>query len=400
MPVLERPLKNIRSLPKALTTLPMNAVLHQEWIAGLKLIGLLILLGSPSLILILWTAAIYKKGIVGGVLVFFIIVGVIVSPGYLKLMYELLSSLVESKKAPWLVEPIEKPFNENYQIPWNKNILIFSFVITLVSDVWLVKIAFLDESSLRYEWFVSIVWILMLIVGHVGISLMLFISIVAYTYVRKNSKIYDQLLVRITKRVKGFTEGHESILSKKNYEVVGVLSDTPGLSIRSLGDIPILGLASSTLIFNAILFIIAAPWLIDGPIAETIGNQTLGGIDETGITFIIIIGLVISLIAALGAIIIPIFRIFLVIRRFKLKALTELDPFLFDEITGVALKQDSIITNETQVLYMLRNYIYGMKPSPVNPLRLLQVAALLILYVYKGVPSIISFFEIIGGLFS
>ncbi len=32
IPVLENPLNNLRKLPRALSTLPMNAVLHQEWI--------------------------------------------------------------------------------------------------------------------------------------------------------------------------------------------------------------------------------------------------------------------------------------------------------------------------------------------------------------------------------
>jgi hypothetical protein len=357
----------------------------------------MLLFGSPSLFLILHAASIYEKGIEAGVFVFFIILGVSISPVYLKIMHGLLANLIESKKAPWLVEPLEVPFNETYQIPWNRSILGISFILTTIMDFWLIKIALLDGNALRYSPFLSFLWILILVIGHIGISIMLYISILSYIYVLNNSKIYDLSLVSITKRVRGYTDGHESILSKKNYEVVGVLSDTPGLSVRSLGDIPLLGLICATAIINAIFFIIASPFFIEGTLSE-ITVENLGR--NRGITIIILMGLVISLIASLGAIIIPIGRAWWVIRRFKFKALTELDPFLYSQITDVALNRDSLISNETQVLYMLRNFIYSMKQSPLNPLRMIQITAIIVFYAWRGVPAIIAFLEIISGVFT
>ncbi|MHA2251419.1 MAG: hypothetical protein ACXAD7_13740, partial [Candidatus Kariarchaeaceae archaeon] len=348
----------------------MNAVIHQRWGVIYRLLGLIVLLGVPSLGLIIYAGSLYDKANVAAVLVFFIILGVAASPGYLKLMYSILINLIESKKAPWLVEEIEDPFNEAYQSMWNRRLFYISLIIPLLMEAQLINIVII-KSQINNPIGIAF-WFILLILGHFGISLMLYLSMLSYRYVSWNSKIYDVLLQKINERVKGYTEGHESILSKKNYEVVGVLSDTPGLSVRSLGDIPILGLASSTAIFNAVFFIIFTPFFIHGPLSSSV---TIAG-DSTGITFLIIIGLVISLIASFGAIIAPIARAWFVIRRFKIKALTELDPFLFDEITGVALKRDSVISNETQVLYMLRNYIYTMKPSPVNPIRLIQIAAL------------------------
>ena len=78
--------------------------------------------------------------------------------------------------------------------------------------------------------------------------------------------------------------------------------------------------------------------------------------------------------------------------KFKNKALTELDPFLFDEMTSLALKRDTEISNETQVLYILRSYIYTMKVSPVAPFKLIYVVAITLLYGSRIIPTILGLF--------
>ncbi len=389
--IIENPVRNFKKLPRALFTLPMNAVLHQRWGMIARLIGLIIILASPTIFIILQTGIVYGKTGISFILILFILLGVAAAPAYLKIIYTLYNNMLDSKTNTWLVESIEKPLNDAYQTQWSKKYLFFSFVITIILDLELVFTTMLNETTLRYNLILTIIWILALIIGHFGISLMIYISLVSYRYVSRNTRIYDILLIKITERTKGYTEGHETILTKKNYEVVSVLSDTPGLSIRSLGDIPIIGLASSTVVINALLFLIFGPLLLRADNLPAIGG------DETGLTFFMIIGLVLALLAAFGAVIIPIIRIWWAIRAFKTKALTELDPFLFDEITDVALKRDQTISNETHVLYMLRNYIYSMKPSPVNPIRLIQIALLLTLYVSRGVPGLIAVIQLLGG---
>ncbi|MHA2252641.1 MAG: hypothetical protein ACXAD7_19920 [Candidatus Kariarchaeaceae archaeon] len=387
--ILENPIQNFKKLPKALYTLPMNAVLHQSWGLIARLVGLIILLASPTLALILQTAFINESRAIGAVLLIFILLGLIAAPIYLKIIYKLFSDMLESKTNTWLIDSIEKPLNDAYQIQWSKKYLALSFFIAILLDIELVLTTFLDGSSLRFGILGSIFWIIAIILGHFGITMMVYISLVSYRYVARNTRIYDKLLVKITERTKGYTEGHETILSKKNYEVVSVLSDTPGLSIRSMGDIPLIGLGLSTLVINGLIF------LLFGPLLLSIEELQIGirG-DDTGLTFFMILGLILGLLAAFGAVLVPILRIWWAIRKFKNKALTELDPFLFDEITDVALKKDQVISNETHVLYMLRNYIYTMKQSPVNPISLLINAGLLTVYVARGVPILVS---ILGG---
>lgn len=385
--LIQNPFKNIRQVPKAILRLPMNAFLHQPWGTIYRLMAVIFVLSLPGLFILVQTSTLIAadgSASIGFIVSFLIIIGVLSSPAYLKLLYGILNTMVEGKSNKWLIDSIEKPFNEAYQTQWNRRLFIYCFVGMFLPDF-----QFIWYNLIKDGYTIGLIglifWFLALMVGHIGFTFMLYLSILSYRFVFSNTRIYDVLLIKIIDRVKGYTEGHESILSKKNYEVVGVLSDTPGLSIRSLGNIPIAGLVGSTLIFNSILFILLGPWLM--ATSSTLPSFVQVG-DPTGLTFILAISLFISLIAAFGAVIMPIIRVSRVIGKFKHKALTELDPYLFGEITGVALNRDSTISNETHVLYMLRNYIYSMKPAPVNYLRLIQIALLLIIYVLRIVPTI------------
>jgi len=319
------------------------------------------------------------------VVTFFIVGGFLVTPIYLKLLYGILNNMVEAKANRWLVESMEKPFNATYQTQWNLPLFVYSFLAVLVTDLQFIYYTFIQSGSSgqNFNGFEIFFWIIALIVGHFGLTLMLYMSALSLWYVYRNTKIYDLLLQKIISRIRGYTDGHESILSKKNYEVVKVLSDTPGLSVRSLGDIPVVGLVAATLMFNSFFFILSGPVLL----SISSAMPDVSG-DTSGLTMLLLIGIVLSLIVAFGAVIGPLWRVSRRIGKFKSKALTELDPYLFDEITGVALKRESVISNETQVLYMLRNYIYSMKPSPINPLKLVQIAALALLYITRVAPAL------------
>ncbi|MHA2502751.1 MAG: hypothetical protein ACXAE3_07780 [Candidatus Kariarchaeaceae archaeon] len=391
---MEDPIRNITKLPQALLNLPMNAVLHQSWNTIFSLFGILFVLGLPSFILLITTASLLDKTGLGISLVIFILIGLLSSFIYLKSIYGSLNGLVESRKAPWLVQKIKKPFNTNYQRDWSTRVLGISLILPLIMEIPLIWTAVGTKGGINV--IPAIIWLLFLIVGHVGISLMIFVSLLSVRYINVNTAIYDQVLLTITDRVRGYTEGHESILNKKNYEVVGVLSDTPGLSIRNLGDIPIFGLGSGIFSVNALIFLLFSPFFLDGPLAVFLSKNSINPTSDVfGITWIILGGIFISSIFSFGAVIGPLGRITRVMRKFKIKALTELDPFIFEEITGVALRKDTQITNETQVLFMLRNYIYTMKVSPVNPFRLIQIILLTLIYSLRILPAVVGIFS--GG---
>ncbi|MDH5404644.1 MAG: hypothetical protein OEY49_19235, partial [Candidatus Heimdallarchaeota archaeon] len=275
---------------------------------------------------------------------------------------------------------------------WSKRLYSISIGLALIMEVPMtLKVLILHEFDILF----SIIWLFLVLISYFGLTLMIYVMLMSYLLVYRNTRIYDIILSTIIDRVKGYTDEHESILTKKNYEVVGVLSDTPGLSIRSLGDIPVGGLSAAIFVVNAAIFLLFSPFLIEGPVADfflkLIQNfQRMADSDPTGLSLVIVLGIFLSSLAAFGAVLMPLIRITRVMSAFKVKALIELDPFLFEEITSVALKRDTIITNETQVLFMLRSYIHTMKVSPVHPIRVVQLVLLAILYAYRAVPVIIG----------
>ena len=404
VPVIEKPIKNLFKVPKALMNLPLSAILHQNNKTIFTLFGLILTLSLPSFLLMIFAGfqteyieGSDRKGGMAISFVIFILLGAGASIVYLKYIYESINSLLMSRKAPWLVDKIRRDFLKNYKVQWNNNALIFCLITPLAMEIpifLILRAANGGELPLDLGFFIF----LCLLVGHMGIGTLILIMITSFRFVIINTKMYDTLLQSITARVTGYTEGRESILNKKNYEVVGVLSDTPGLSIRSLGDIPVLGLGSGIFNVNAIILIIFSPMLIYPPIgnfwAETfaapIDLASGTSPDPYGVNWIILIGIAVSSIASFGAVIGPLIRITRVMGNFKEKALTELDPFIFDEITGLAVKQDNEISHETQILYIVRNYIYTMKVSPVNPFRLIQIIGLAIIYSSRILPLIIG----------
>lgn len=395
--VIERPIRNIRKLPKAIVLLPPNVVLNQSWKSISQIFLIILVLGIPSIATQIYVASLFEKTGIAISLVFFILLGVTASPFYLKTIYNMMNSLMVSKKAPWLVAGVKESFDELYQKSWNKNMFRASLILPIIFEFKILLLVI----NLNFSFGSILLILIWLILGHLGVSLMIFLSMLAFYFVVRNTGIYDLLLVKIIDRVKGYTEGQESILTKKNYEVVRVLSDTPGLSIRSLGDIPTYGLLSSILVFISLLFLIISPYLIDGFLADALANigptpdpNAPPPDDPTNLTYVLLLGILVSSLAAFGAVIRPLFRIFSVMTKFKTKALIELDPFLFDEITTLALKRELEMSNETQILYILRSYIYTMKTSPVAPLKLIVNVALALFYGTKIIPMLVKLLRI------
>lgn len=406
---LEHPMKNILKLRKAVVTLPVNALLHQTWGSILQFFLVLFILSLPATSIFIYTASLYSVNLapnainptlIVGTMLFLMYVGFLASFAYLKLVHNLIRSTVESKKAPWLVEEIKDPFDKLYQSPWSRKVFRIALFVPILYEIKIILLLYQHSLSTGSFGIVNMILpVVLLLLGHVGMTLLIYFASISFLFVIRNTKIYDLLLVRIIERVKGYTEGHESILTKKNLDVISVLSDTPGLSIQSMGDIPQLGLLSSILTFNSALITIITPYLINGALADFIAARApeaqyikRQADYYTGFTYIILLGMIISSLAAFGAVIMPLFRISRVMGIFKRKALMELDPFIFDEIMIVALKRDALISNETLLLHMLRSYIHTMKISPVPPLRLIYLVAISMVYSLRIIPTIIGIF--------
>lgn len=430
LPAIQNPLRNIRKLPRAFLTLPINAFLFQPLFTILKTYLIPVTLSLPLVILSLFASSFY--GSLGNGIIFFILTlfGVLVTPVYMKHMYNTFSQMIELNQAPWLIEPIEKPFNNYYHGKWPRIYLILSALLPIILDIQiLVSDLFTYVNSIYYQ----ITIVLLILIGHVGTSFVLYFNIMSIYFVQINTSLYQTLLGKITNRVVGYNEGHESILTKNTYEVVKVLSDTPGLSVQSLGNIPVFGFLASIFIINGIIFLLGGPILTeviqdfangarDAALAqnkEIIANiiavindptqeittesfqdpdNAFFGAKEQIFNIILGIAMVISLIVSFARVIWPILAISRVMGKFKRKALGELDPFIYGEITNVALEKTgkAKLEGDTQMLFILRQYIYSMKPSPVNPFIILQYSFLFLIYFTRVLPFIVRIFS--GGV--
>lgn len=410
-------------LPQTVFKLPINMVLFLGGKSFRQLVSLPFILILPVFYLI-GDIGVFLSSL--GISIFFSIlalIGVFIAPMYLRYGYRTFNDIVESSQAPWLTEVIEGPVRTYYQEKWPRIPLIISAVIPLIMDFQFVYLWIQNGVSIG-----GFIWRgVLLLIGHFGVAFSIYLSLLALNYVRINSQLYDKLLKRIRQRAEGYNEGHDSILSKNNYEVVKVLADTPGLSIQSLGNIPLFGLISATIILNSFVFLLGSPFIIsmveqvgqnayDAAVAsylidtsktltevnadpellkEMISRASTAEIEAKSriIRNIILIALVLSLLLSFSQILFPIISISNIMGRFRTKALKELDPFIYDEITNVALGRKERSDMDLQIIFILREYIYSMKPSPVNPFRILYFSLLLSIYVFRGISFII---ELIG----
>lgn len=401
--VVQKPWHNLRRIPEALTVLPISAYLLQSWTALIQLYIVPIILSLPLMILSIYS--IIVAGTVGDAVLFMILnlIGIIVAPYYIQTMYNTFTEMIESVKAPWLSSTISKPFTDYYQRKAPKIIIIVSFLLPFILDAQVV-VAVIRHAGGSFVILWYALTVLGTIIGHIGTALVIAVTLIALNFVRVNSNLYDILLKKITSRVAGYTEGHASILTSDTYEVVKVLSDTPGLSVQNLGNIPVLGLLTAILVVNSVLFMLGAPSIViymtsnaqqaynaaivAGKSSDFAKNASLDA-KVAVFTGAFVIALLISVLLSTTQVLRPVIQISSSMGKFKNKALAELDPFIYDEITNVALEKKKHMEDETQLLFILRQYIYNMKISPVNPYRLAYFTLLFSIYALRLVPALV-----------
>ncbi len=384
--LLESPFRNILKLPNVFRNLPVNGYFFMSKNSYRNLFILLPLIISMTHIgLLIWTGYIMKSLGVAIFLAILIISGLIYSPIYFRSTYEKFKSIQSNKLAPWIAEVFESQFVEMYSQKLSKNLFYISILITVLIDVEFLFIMFMLKIHIIYIIIASIIGL----IGSIGVLIVIYINLSILIFVRTNSKLYNLMLNEISRRAGGYNKGHDSILSKNNYEVVKVLTDTPGLSIQSLGDIPLQGLLTSTFLSNSLVLLITAP--ISLFYIFNLGSSPTILLTKINIIRNIVLGaLVFSLLLSFSQILKPIITISNNMGKFRKKALMELDPYIYEQITDVALGKKKELQTDLQFIFIIRQYIHGMKPSPINPFRLLYFSTLFTIYAWRGIPLILE----------
>ncbi len=412
---LQNPLRNLTKLPRALSTLPINALLFQPLKTILIIYAIPLLISAPMMFLSIMASKLASRGNAGTGIVFTIItiIGLVVTPLYMKNLYTSFSKMIESNNVKWLTGGLNQPFTKYYHRRWPKLFFRLSFLIPLVLEVQMFVIGLYTSSTL----WLNIVYIVLTLIGHVGMAIVIYANFMTLYFVRVNTKLYLELLGRITNKVKGYTDGHESILTKNTFEVVKVLADSPGLTVENLGSIPLLSFFTTVLVVNSMIFLLGGPLLSnlienfaiyqrnlaikalasdpDNTTKDIIEGAALALLDAKKFMFtlIFIVAMVISFALSLTQIT-PIFTISGIMVRFRVKALTELDPYIYEDLTNFALNRNisEFADSTTLNLFILRQYIGSMKTRPVSLFKLIYFSSLFLIYSSRVIPALVATF--------
>ena len=392
---LKDPLKNIIHLPNALMKLPLSVTLSLPWKPYL-IISLILFLGYlPAFILLPIGFSLMQMPT--GPLVITAIIGIIgywSAIGSIKITFGLFSNLLNTTRFPWIAEAVKNPFTETYKKSYTKKVFFYSIISLIIPFILFIYKALHQIIAKGVSPVSAIIGGTLSTIALIFVLPVQAILILSLITIQNNTKIYDKLIEPIKNRVVGYNEGFESILTKNNYEVVMILGDTPGHSLRELGDIPLLGLGTLVLVLNSFIYNMLIPVLgeVNAFLNSAKDHKTpvLGGIVSyfSPVGFLFLILLLITVFFSLTTIIIPLFKLWWVIRKFRIKALKELDPYIFDEIQDTALGRKEQMEHEALVLFSLRQYIYQMKTSPVDPVKLTQMVLVYIGYLFKFLPKI------------
>ena len=420
---LQKPHRNIGAVWKAIWGSPYKVIFHAPWNSYVLIASVFYL---PFLLAIIGLTFItfLFNGPLTGVLQVSIAgtLGYASAVFYLKFLYMSYFRLVNQTKYPWLSENLSDEFNKYFNkrhLPRALRIAIFTSTITYGVLVLLLL------GRLRLVNIYEV--ILILGIGALTILFLIPTQVVllsALMLVPLNTTLYGKIVNPILHRIQTYQKGYESILSKNNYEVIMILGDSPALSTRELGEIPLFTLGLSTLTFNGLVFTILSPvinevlsWsaLQKLPINATNAiNKTYQSTYDKAISAgksvavakelaqaaaesagssvaaanLLLIILALAIIWTFSSTMWPIIKLTWFMYYYKNKALEELDSFLFDKIMAFASGAIKEIESETEVLFNLRQYVYNLKRSPVNPLRLLQMSVLFLLYIFRGLRGI------------
>ena len=401
--IIKSPYKRFLQLPKAFQILPIKAYLYLPYNSIIKLYLLVILLSLPTLYLNFISAALLGSSGIAVVFLIIISLGVIIVPFYLSYMYKTYKQLLNRNDVSWLTNSVAEPFSLLYNSTWPRTLLYVSFCIPLIVEVQY----FFSSIYFSLSIYPLIALIVLTIIGHFGFALLFYFCCLTIYFINRNMRFYNLLLLNIKTRVTGYTKGHESILTKNTYEVVKVLANTPGLSIQNLGNIPLISFFASIFVVNSLIFLVAMPYL-NGFIVQTafdvpgIVNTIIGvntnpsqGARVALFMVVLLLAIVISLVLSVLQVVLPLIFLFRAMLTFRTKALIELDPYIYRDITRFAAETETKITIEssTFMIFILRQYIEGMRPSPVNLFRLGYFTILFVVYVFRFVPNIVVLFS-------
>ncbi len=372
---LLNPFKKFYRLPVALFKVKLNTILAMRWREFTKLWVYVVILMIPNIILAHTALTTPKVADVLFTVSTPIIIAVIMSLFYLKYTHDGFLGLIMEKRIEWLEKPVRDYYNKFYdrKLPTNPLLIITSILTGLGMSIPLVNYSF--SQGIGVAKFFGIV-------ACFFNPILLYIFILATYYMILNTRIYSKVLKTIKQKISVYQEEYGTLLNKENYEIIWALGNTPGRSIRQLENIPISGILSAVIITIAMVM----GWL----------NQLIYGIKgwmpEVGFKFlfiqpenawsvlVVLIGVLIAIILVL-IIVFPIYLFGNKMKKFKIKALMELDNYIFASVMEFDKRYAEVAKVETSTMYQLRGYIAGMRTVPISTGKIIKSLTAVVIWV-------------------
>jgi len=309
----------------------------------------------------------FKSNKILGDITFSVIIPILVSSlvalWYLKFTHDGFFGLIIEKKVEWLEKPVKEYYDKYYDKKFSLNVVLVILSVLTSLGVGIPVLIYASSQGLQSA-------IIFGIIGMICNLLVFYIFYLSLQYTILNTKIYSKVLNTIKNRINLYLNEYGTLLNSENYEIIWALGDTPGRSIRQLENIPIAGVISALIVTIAMLMGTineAVLGLVKGvmPTVNIINSQmSLNAIIAT-------ISLVIAIVMVL-IVILPLYIFSSKMKKFKVKALIELDNYIFANVMEFEQRYSEFAKQETVTIFALREYISGMRTIPISAAKIIK----------------------------
>lgn len=385
---LENPFLYFYLVPIALFKVKLNSILALKWWNYIKLWFFVVLLFIPTIIMVIvpfqeLAAPFDLSKIVIDLTVSVLIPllgGVLFSLFYLKYTHDGYLGLTLEKRVEWIEKPVREYYAKYYDryLPKNPIIIILSLLSGIGLNLPMLVITIPQTTGTNLSAATTFG-----IISCIVSPLMFYIFYLATYYLILNTQIYSKILKTIKERLTTYLDEYGTLLNRENYDIIWALGDTPGRSIRQLENIPVAGLLSA-LITTIAMAMGTINLLIYGFASEMprLGFPILDFIDADSPWTVMVVIISVLLAAIMFLIVyLPLnsFRVKMV--KFKMKALIELDNYIFANVVEFELKYAEDAKQENVTMFQLRNYISNMRTIPISTGKLLKSSMAIIIWV-------------------
>ncbi len=372
---LLNPLKMLYLVPIAIFKVKLNTILSLKWFNYIKIWTLLLLAAIPNTVFVYLAFA--KDKILGDT-TFSVIIPIFVSIffalWYMKFTHDGYFGLIIEKKVEWIEQPVREYYNKYYERKLSLHPVLV--IISILSGLGITVPVFYYALSMANGTAIAFG-----ILSFIFNPILMYVFYLSLYYTTLNTKIYAKVLNAIKDKIDIYLNEYGTLLNTENYEIIWALGDTPGRSIRQLENIPIAGILSA-LIVTIAMVMGAIDQFILGIVKGKMPTITIPLLFKTPVSLNVVVVLISLLIAAVMVIIVvlPLYIFSIKMKKFKVKALIELDNYIFASVMEFEQKYADMAKQETVTIFSLREYISSMRTIPISTGKIIKSFTAVILW--------------------